>query len=84
MVAEGQATNSRTVAVRGGDPKIRSNLCNRPRRVWKNLFSCRNSVELACGDVRKIVLVRPAVEAGENLGFYLGTYEQNSIPTCVH
>ena len=23
--------------------------------------------------------MRPAVEAGENLGFYLGTYEQNSI-----
>jgi len=32
--------------------------------------------------VKRIVLVRPAVEAGERLGFLPGTSRRRSIPTC--
>ena len=40
---------------------------------WKTYLAVATAVEsLRAGDVRKIVLVRPAVEAGENLGFLPG------------
>jgi len=34
--------------------------------------------------VKKIILTRPAVEAGENLGFLPGDLKEKIDPTCVH
>ena len=33
--------------------------------------------------VKRIILTRPAVEAGENLGFLPGDMKENSILTCA-
>ena len=33
--------------------------------------------------VNRIILARPAVEAGERLGFLPGTLQERSIPTCA-
>jgi predicted ribonuclease YlaK len=39
---------------------------------------------LTAGKVGRIVLSRPAVEAGERLGFLPGDMKEKSIPICAH
>lgn len=36
------------------------------------------------GEVGRIILTRPAIEAGEKLGFLPATFRARSIRTCAH
>lgn len=52
-----------------------------PAGTGKTFCACSRAVELlARGDVGKIILIRPAVESEENLGFLPGTVEEKLDP----
>lgn len=55
--------------------------CLGPAGTGKTYLAVANAVHLLkSGDVKKIVLVRPAVEAGEKLGFLPGDFQQKVNP----
>ncbi|MBO7707689.1 MAG: PhoH family protein [Thermoguttaceae bacterium] len=55
--------------------------CTGPAGCGKTYLAVARAVELLrSGDIRKIVLVRPAVEAGENLGFLPGDLRDKINP----
>ena len=56
-------------------------LCSGPAGVGKTYLAAARAVEaLRLNEVRRIVLVRPAVEAGENLGFLPGDLAEKINP----
>ncbi|MCX7804209.1 MAG: PhoH family protein [Planctomycetota bacterium] len=55
--------------------------CTGPAGTGKTFLAVARAVEaLEEGDVRRMVLVRPAVEAGEHLGFLPGDYREKINP----
>lgn len=55
--------------------------CSGPAGTGKTYLAAARAVEaLRFGEARKIVLVRPAVEAGENLGFLPGDLQEKINP----
>ncbi|MDO5309481.1 MAG: PhoH family protein [Planctomycetia bacterium] len=55
--------------------------CSGPAGVGKTYLAAACAVEaLRLGEVRRIILVRPAVEAGENLGFLPGDFAEKINP----
>ena len=56
-----------------------------PAGCGKTYLAVATAVEsLRAGDVRKLYWCDRQSKRVRTLVFYLGTYEQNSIPTCVH
>jgi phosphate starvation-inducible PhoH-like protein len=56
-------------------------ICRGPAGTGKTRVACAAAVDaLTDGDVDRIILCRPAVEAGEKLGFLPGTQEEKLAP----
>ena len=56
-----------------------------PAGTGKTFLAVASAVKMYSEDqIKKIVLTRPAVEAGEKLGFLPGDLSQKSIPIWSH
>lgn len=55
-----------------------------PQGTGKSYLSCVKAIQaLKLGKTDRVVLIRPAVEAGESLGFLPGTLEEKLDPFCT-
>jgi phosphate starvation-inducible PhoH-like protein len=83
-VGRGKVVRPKTVGQRAYIDSIRDNtlvLCIGPAGTGKTYLAMAAAVEaLTAGAVRRIILTRPAVEAGERLGFLPGDIEAKINP----
>ena len=65
-------------------PEPRHHLWHRPGRHRQTYLAVASAVDAMESDaVKRIVLVRPAVEAGENWAFCPAIWRRKSIPICA-